>query len=248
MPLPVALLADSSPLRHQVSQFSRKQVLILDGLRYSAEMAHIAYQRLSPLLQEISLVGQRSTVAASAEALHYAWSIIDCAHRFSDLLANLPGLKKDVWVTLAKRRTEDAAELRDCVQHQLGELDALVSGGGQLWGYLSWVQCSDGRPTPNWFMLTGGSDFVGDQWIFIGPIQLPYTVPADRIRLNAFGRQVYLWRVVASLAVATRRLEHAVRDGHLRVVGQPASERRGSDVVYSGSLETLRSNRSGKDA
>jgi hypothetical protein len=248
MPLPDALLGEDSPLRHQTAKFSRKQVLILDGLRYSAEMAHIAYQRLSPLLQEVSTAGQAATVAASAEALHYAWSIVDCAHRFGNLLTNLPGLKHEAWVKLAERRIDDAAALRNCVQHQLGELDGLIAAGGQLLGYLSWVQCADGRPTANWFMLTGGSDFAGDQWFFIGPARLPFTVPADRVRLNAFGRQLYLWRVVAALAVATTRLETAVRDGSLRVVGPPAGERRGSDVVYSGSVEIVRSNNPDGDA
>ena len=55
-----------------------------------------------------------------------------------------------------------------------------------------------------WHMLSGGTTFVGDKWLFIGPIELPFQVPSDRIRLNAFGRQVYLWRLVAAIATAAR--------------------------------------------
>lgn len=248
MPLPFPLLPEDTPLRTFTTPLSRKQVYILDGLRYSAEMAHIAYRRLSPMLQEISSNASTATVAASAEALHYAWSVIDSANRYRDLLANLPGLKQETWVQLLQRRTLETAALRDCVQHQIGEIDKLAVTGGQLWGYLSWVQFVDGRPTPNWYMLTGGSDFVGDRWLFIGPVNLPFPVPADRIRLNAFGRQVYLWRIVAALAVATKRLEGVVRDGSLRLVGSPATERRGSDVIYSGCIEVLVANAPTKDA
>lgn len=239
--MPTPLLSEESPLRKPPASFSRRQMMVLDGIRYAAEMAHLAYERLRGSLQAIESV-EKTTVVQNAEALKDAWSIVDSVNRYRDLLANMPGLNKAPWTRLLAQRTEDAASLRDCIQHQLGELKRLADEGGQVWGYLSWAGMRDGRPTGIWYMLSGGSDYAGDQWLFAGPVQLPFRVPPDRIRLNAYGRQVYLWRLVTAVATATRRLESAVSNGEVRPVGVPATERRGADVFYSASILVVMSN------
>jgi hypothetical protein len=205
-------------------------------------MAHVAYERLSLSLQAISTGPQESLTVQSVEALQDAWSIVDSVNRFRDLLANLPGLKTGVWTRLFSERTADAAALRNCMQHQLGELDNLISNGGQVWGYLSWAKLRAGKPTGQWYMLSGGSDYVGDRWLFIGPATLPFPMPLDRVRLNAYGRQVYLWRIVDAVVSATRKLETELTSGNVRPVGNAATERRGADAVYSGSIEVVVSN------
>jgi hypothetical protein len=239
-----SLLSEDSPLRKPQLPLSRRQILILDGLRYAAEMGHVAYGRLAPLLQEIAAAGESAPVSASAEALQYSWSIVDASNRYRDLLANLPGLKAESWTRILAERTKVAADLRDCVQHQLGELDGLIANGGQIWGYVSWVLLEKNKPTPEWYMLSGGTTFSGDKFLFIGPHRLPYRVPPDRIRLNAFSRQTYLWRLVAAMAVATQELESVVRAGGIRLVGEAATGRRGADEVFSGFLEVAYSNSS----
>jgi hypothetical protein len=105
-----------------------------------------------------------------------------------------------------------------------------------MWGYLSWA--SDGK----WRMLTGGTTFVGDQWFFMGPMELPFRVPNDRIRLNAFDKRIYLWRVVAAVATAARRLEVDMQEGRVRPVGVAAGDRRGADEVWSGAIAVVVSN------
>jgi len=233
------LISEDSPLRRPPAEFSRRQVLILDGIRYAAEMAHVAHERLSAHLQGIAASPGEPRVRDTAAAMLDAWSIVDSAHRFGDLVGSLPGLPNSPWRRLLRQRTVDVAELRDRVQHQLGEIDSLVSNGGQLWGYLSWAEVRNGRYTGKWLMMTGGSDYVGDQWLFIGPAVLPFEVPAGRIRLNAFGRQVYLGRTVQALVSAVEALAQDIATGTMRPVGTPALERRGADVVYEGWLEVL---------
>jgi hypothetical protein len=232
-------IPEDSPLRRPPSDYSRRQVLVLDGIRYSAEMAHIAYERLFASVNAISSSTSEPLVRDTATALLDAWSIVDSAHRCRDLVANLPGLPNSSWRRLLMERTQDAADLRDCVQHQLGEIDGLIAGGGQVWGYVSWAEVRDGRHTGKWLMLVGGSEYVGDKFFFIGPAELPYSVPAGRIRLNAFGRQVYLGRTVHCLAEAVEHLCGDIRSGAMRAIGSPATERRGADSVMEGALEVL---------
>ena len=235
------MIPEDSPLRRPPVTFSRRQVLILDGIRYAADMAHIAYERLDGHLQNIAAASTgEPSVRDIAAAMLDAWSIVDSAHRFRDLVANLPGLPNSPWKRALDERTKDVAKLRDCAQHQLGEIEGLASGGGQLWGYLSWAQLRAGRPTGMWHMIAAGSDYVGDRWLYIGPAVLPFAVPMSRVRLNAFGRQVYLARTVESLASAVSALSEEIASDVVRPVGDPALERRGADAVYAGTIEVVR--------
>ena len=89
-------------------------------------------------------------------------------------------------------------------------------------------------------MMCPGSEYVGDKFLFIGPSDLPYTVHPGRIRLNAFGRQVYLGRIVEAVADAVRELAAEIEGGNIRSVDAPASDRGGSDRVMAGAIEVAR--------
>jgi hypothetical protein len=179
-----------------------------------------------------------------------AWSIVDSAHRFRDLVQDLPGLGHSTWKRLIRDRTQDIADLRDMVQHQTGSqrqgkknaIKQILQCGGQLWGYLSWAEFRDGFYTGKWLTMSAGSDCVGDEWFFIGPLRLPISVPAGRIRLNAFGRQVYLGHTVMSIAEAVRMLEDEIRDNRMRPMDIPATNRRGADVIDEGYMEVISAN------
>jgi hypothetical protein len=234
------LIPEDSLLRRAPAAFSRRQMLMLDGLRYAAEMSHIAYERLFAELQKVANGDEKPTVRDIATAMLDAWSIIDSAHRFKSLLENLPGLPNSVWRRLFTDRTADVEELRHSAQHQgeSGTMNSLLAGG-QLWGYLSWAEVRDGRHTGKWLMMTGGADFVGDEWYFVGPVELPFEVPPGRVRLNAFSRQVYLGRIVEEMRKAVASLVGEIDAGSMRPVGQPATERRGADIVYEGWVQVL---------
>lgn len=225
------------PFRNPPHDFSRRQVLILDGIRYSVEMAQIAYQRLYALLQNLSSISDKDLFVPSAEAMLYAWTIVDSAHRYRDLLLAFPGLKRKTWVKLTEKRTEDVAQLRNCVQHQLGEIPNIINRREQLWGYLSWAEIRANRHTGKWLMLTGGSHYVEDSWLFAGPISLPFRVPTGRIRLNAFGHKVYLGRTVEALRYATSCLASEILSGAVKGEGAPECERKGTDMLVEACIQ-----------
>ncbi|HET7287385.1 MAG TPA: hypothetical protein VFI71_07940, partial [Pyrinomonadaceae bacterium] len=100
------------------------------------------------------------------------------------------------------------------------------------------------RYTGNWLMISPGADYVGDEWFFVGPAVLPFEVPPGRVRLNAFGRQVYLGRSVDAISEAVEEIAAEITSGNLRSMGTPASDRRGADMVIQGLVEVaiLRAN------
>ncbi len=228
------LIPEESPLRTLPLTLSRNQILIFDGIRYATEMTVISYDRLYNQLQAIC--GQEVTPLTSKEissALLDAWSIIDSVHRFHDLIQSLPGLEKKYWQRLLTNRLADALTLRDRVQHQLQFLNELINSHGQMWGYLSWAEVKNHSHTGRWFMISPGTVYVDDQWYFIGPFT---SRPLGHIRLNAYNVQVYLGRCVEAVAKAVNFLVAELSNGSIRLVGEAATERRGTDYYFTGGL------------
>jgi hypothetical protein len=235
------LIQENSSLRLPPETFSRTQIVYLDAIRYAAEMANIAYQRLFVSLQELATSSTEPRVVDGASALLDAWSIVDSVDRFRDMVSELPGLPNQPWKRLLHDRTAVVAALRDCVQHQRGQLPELLLGG-QIWGYLSWAEFQNGRHTGKWMMFAGGSVHVGDEWIFIGPNSTESPVPDGRIRLNAFGKRLYLGCALAAVVAATHSLSADIDGKVMLPRGTPATSRRGADAIFSGHLEVAISN------
>ena len=140
-----SIASKNSPLKNPPLELSRKQILLLDGLRYSAEMSNIAYDRLFEKLQTIAIAQSSPSTREIAETMLDAWSVVDAVHRFVDLAGSTPGLSRDSWFRLLQQRTSDALKVRDDVQHQgnAKRLKGLIEQRGQIWGYLSWAEVKD---------------------------------------------------------------------------------------------------------
>ena len=230
------LVPDDSPIRRLPDDFSREQALIFDGIRYAAEMADIAYWRLFDLLEQMSfLPNDQLTTRQIAVAMLDVWSIVDSVNRLRDLLREVPGVRHDVWWELFMRRTAEIGALRNDIQHQISKarLQALVANAGQIWGFLSWAEVRNGRYTGNWHMMSPGAVYRHDQWFYAGPSTTPEPVPFGRIRLQAYGRDVYLGTIIKAVHDVIVELTIAVQNGAIRAVGIPATGRNGGDIIHA---------------
>lgn len=227
-----------SALRKPPQPISERQIVLLDGIRYSADMAGVAIDRL---WQQLCWMDSAETVEPYqiASAALDAWSIIDAAHRMLDLVENLPGLPNSNWRRIFHERVADALALRDVWQHQVGEAPAVVEQRGQAWGALAWAQHRDGRPTGHWFLAVAGSDLKGSQWLHAGPANAVPRVGTRRIRLLHSGRTVYLSRLVRDMFEAVHHLEQDLVEGRLRLVGEAVNQPRCNDWVGSTVIEVL---------
>ena len=133
-----------SALRKPPQPISERQIVLLDGIRYSADMAGVAIDRLWQQLCWMDSAEMVEPYQIAAAALD-VWSIIDAAHRMLDLVENLPGLPNSNWRRIFHERVADALALRDVWQHQVGEAPAVVEQRGQAWGALAWAQHRDGH-------------------------------------------------------------------------------------------------------
>ncbi|MCR2832396.1 hypothetical protein [Parerythrobacter lacustris] len=229
-------VAHESPLRKPPQPVSERQIIFLDGIRYSADMAGIAIDRLWRQLCFIDSTEETIENHHIAEAALDAWSIIDAAHRMSDLIENLPGLPNSDWRRVFRHRVEDALELRDMWQHPVGEAAKVVEERGQAWGALSWMKHEENRPTGRWFLAVIGSDFKGSSWIFAGPAKAIPRVSTRRIRLIHMGKHVYLARLVRDMVEALRHLEDDIANKRLRLVGEAVNQERSSDWIMECSI------------
>lgn len=236
------LIPDDSLLRRLRDDFSREQVLIFDGIRYAAEMADIAYWRLFDLLQEMSsLHNTELTTRQIAIAMLDVWSVVDSVHRLRDLLNDLPGVPKKTWFDLFLKRTQNVADLRDAIQHQVGKsrarIQSLVANAEQIWGFLSWAEVRDSRYTGEWYMMSPGAVFRGDKWIYAGPALPPAPLPFGRIRLHAYGKEVYLGKVLKAAHDVITALTEVLQNGSVRASGNPAIGRNGGDIIYASRID-----------
>ena len=89
------------------------KVRIGDGIAESSQiLAIIAHNVAIMEGDNLALATSQNIAVAIADA----WTIIDSAHRFYDLITHLPGLDQGTWRRLLQTRIGDALELRDCVQ------------------------------------------------------------------------------------------------------------------------------------
>ena len=232
-------IEQNSPLRRTPGEISERQIVILDGIRYSADMAAIALDRLWEKLCAIDRDENAAWPTATTEAMLDAWSVIDAAHRLTDLIGNLPGLSNAPWQRVFRQRMEDAIALRDVWQHQVGEAPRIVEQRGQIWGALAWMQHEGDKPKGHWFLAVGGTEFKGSNWIFAGPANAIPREDTRRIRLLHGERTVYLARMVRDIFDAIRHLEDDIRAGALSLVGEAVNRPREGDSIFSAVIQVL---------
>lgn len=89
------IIGDESPLRRLPGQLDRKQMLYLDGIRYSIEMADLAHLRLQQTLLDLANHSNDSDPVHLyfVAAVQDAWSIVDSVHRLSWITASGSGNK-----------------------------------------------------------------------------------------------------------------------------------------------------------
>lgn len=202
-------------------------------------MAGIALDRLWEQLCFIDSTNETIEPHHIAAAALDAWSIIDAAHRMSDLVENLPGLPNSDWRRIFRQRMAAALALRDMWQHQVGEAPAIVQQRGQAWGALAWAQHKDRRPTGHWYLAVAGSDLKGSQWIHAGPVNTIPRVDSRRIRLLHSGHSAYLDRLVRDMFEAIHSLEQDLAAERLRLVGERVNQERSNDWVLSTVIQVV---------
>ena len=225
------MIAPDSTLRSLPRDLPPRQVLFLDAMRLSAEMAGLAYDALYSIALQLTERGPGSGLGnLSVGALAHTYAFIDAANRLREIARSMPGLKHNQEYELFMRGTTDVEGLRDVVQHLNRELQNIATRRTAAMGTITWLGPS---PAPNapasaWVLQTGsfypGQMTYGPEMDFSAGLKegtiadLSLTTSAVRVNLSdVHGR---IERLMRSLEGAVR--EHPAEKGRL-----------GSDVLMS---------------
>jgi len=212
----------------------RRQILYLDALRLSAEMAGLAFDHLHELLAGVTERRDGPLQAGKAVgAILDAYSVIDAVHRFRELLQLTPGLKHNSTFELFVRQTNDVRELRHIVQHLNRKVDRIAREGWAALGTLTWLGPSavPGGP-PSSYILQAGTFYPG-QWTHGPTVDAYSSLPEGEISaisLSTAGIRVNLSTITDRLRTMIQSLEGPLEEF------AADNERFGSDVLLSFAL------------
>lgn len=139
------VLDDDSPLRKLPTGLDPGQALALDGLRLTAEMALLAYQRLSATALRAS---EEDEVRPGTLPLLFsdAWAFVDHVNRFRTLLLHVSSQSEAGPGPLLSSFCDDTRtiqDLRDTVQHLTARIPGMVAAQQGVLGTLTWVYVPD---------------------------------------------------------------------------------------------------------
>jgi hypothetical protein len=204
------VIEENSPLRRLPTNLNPRQSQFFDGIRFTVEMADLAYERLKDHLLTLAGPGVNQPRILAPLPFLYAWSIIDSIHRLRGLVDNLPGLARRNQSPEFRNFTEKAQtveQFRNAVQHMDTEIPRSAEAGKAVWGTLSWLRGDANQPILYTCMLVGGAMMPGGRHTFINPAGLPFAPPIDHVTLTLAEVPVSLTDLLSSSARLVRGLE-----------------------------------------
>lgn len=132
-----------SPLRRLPPGLSPEQSITLDGIRHAAEVATLAYRRLTQALTQIAIDPPEPATEQSADAMTAvyldAWAIIDAVDRLRMLVKLLP-MDEATQTKHAEldRALQDVRSARNVSDHLAQRIAYVVASGMPAFGALSW--------------------------------------------------------------------------------------------------------------
>ena len=209
----------------------RRDVFVLDGVRFALEMERTAFSRLVRSMRAIerSPAGQPPSDGAALRALESAWSVCDSAFRARGLISQVRGLKQSTPpMQLFLRATEPVIEVRNYLQHLDTEIGKLGESTVPLIGQLRWryatgeggVGLSVGHWTKGTHGLTPVIDLrtmkvVAGIWFSVADSSLDLEDLHQRCR--AISKHLEKWLVESDFVTATSAAPSTLRFGtHLR--------------------------------
>lgn len=211
------IIGPDSPLRKLPVNLDHKQRLYFDGIRYSIEMADLAYIRLKQTLHDLS------TNREKLAGLHYrhfvpavldTWSIIDSVHRLRGLIRQTPGFKqKSPGLILFDQKTSSVEELRNSVQHLNHTIENLLLESLPVWGIISWVFVTDEQAkSVLCFTLVPGTMFDRKPDVIVNPLGKSVDIPIGLITLTASGHAVCISDIMERVQQLTVKVEEQIKE------------------------------------
>lgn len=179
------LITADSALRHVPIDVPSKDKVMLDGVRYSIEIADRAHRRLRETLWIVSSKSEEDQVDRYVDMVSDAWTIVDSIHRLRVLCEANSRLFNSGYCREYAEVTKDVVLLRNSVQHMHSKLEKLVADKESAWGVLSWIVCTENPPSKaEKHSFSAGTMRANDVLLPEFP-ERPFYPPVDGISLRA---------------------------------------------------------------
>ena len=207
------LISADSSLRKLPDGLKQSDRMLLDGIRYSVEMAEIGYKRLINSLYLISFSDEQSEVVDFAAIFADIWSIIDAVSRLRRLIYAIPNAKDHETAQSFYSKTDSIRLLRNRVQHMEERYVELVELQEPAWGYITWVSfyqfSTDGLPSAGRTHLLASGSIRGVELQFESPLKKSIAAPLGMISLRAFGFFIDIDETIADIKLVVQVLEES---------------------------------------
>ena len=160
------MLSEDSVLRKLPHGLPKKQIVFLDALRVSAEIARQSYDDLFAELRVLGEKGDPERPKNFLSAIRHTWTFVDSVHRFRVVLQQAPGIKHNHVYELFMRRTECVTDMRNTAQHLNQQLPGIAQRSQGAYGTLTWVLGAGDDCVPKPLMLNIGTAYGN----VIGPV------------------------------------------------------------------------------
>jgi len=193
--------------------------MFFDAVRYSIEMANLAYHRLIAALEEICLERRDTSNATSLlskiSALQEAWSVVDSSFRLRCLIEASPYLKKKLpLVQSLLKQTQNVGLLRNIVQHLDTEMKTLIELNVPAWGELAWAQVTDGQKMEIIsYTFIPGTIFPSRDHHIVNPLGQRFYGPIDLVTLHVGTYSICISDVMRAVLQFASRYNDGLKKG-----------------------------------
>lgn len=195
------LVTSTSALRRIPMYVEDDDKVVLDGIRYSLEIADRVYRRLRQTLWDVSSDPEADHVEHYVDLVSDAWTVVDSFNRLHVLCkSNCTYLDHNYCRDYADA-LQPVVKVRNAHQHMKGRLEKIVADKESAWGAISWISCATNPPThADAHCFVAGSVRLLEATIPELP-QRQFYMPIDGITVRADKTEVF----VSDLMLSTVR-------------------------------------------
>lgn len=168
------MLSENSVLGRLPPGLDRKQLVFLDGIRHTAEIASLAYFRLESTLTWLVSNTHNSPPQSQAYTAAFldAWALVDAIDRFRVLWKLLPGMAftpADPTVNSFEEIAQPVRNLRNVADHLAQRAEYVAASGSPVLGLLSWVTYPNETSDDGYTCVLAPGTRVAGNWTLVNP-------------------------------------------------------------------------------
>ena len=237
------MLSENSILRRIPPRLDRKQTVFLDGIRHAAEIASLAYDRLTTTLTLLAVTqngGEKTPPGAITSAFLDAWAFVDAVDRFRSFVQLMPGMELRARTDgrLGFRElSEPIRALRNVADHVAQRVDYVVANEGSALGCLKWLTMLDAEKGICSSAVLLAGTLRSNTTPIVNPSGLTFRARTDHIHLASGEHIAWLSDILLEMAERVQAIEASLEESvsNLGLAGQQA----GSDVLMTVVIQFL---------